>query len=134
MKNQIILKANRTNADHAIGFIGNLPRDKAWTVEVSEYRPRRSIDQNNYLWGICYRTILDSGLRDAGWTADDVHEYLLGEHFGWETIEGMGRKRLRPMRRSSTLNKQEFTDFIAFIHRTMAEKGIYIEEPTGGDE
>ena len=128
MKQSIILKAGRHNADHAIGFIANLPQDKAWTVEISPYAPKRSENQNNYLWGVCYRAVLDSGLREAGWTAEDVHEYFLGEHFGWHTIEGLDRKRIKPTRRSSTLNKQEFTDFIAFIQRTMAEKGVYIPE------
>jgi hypothetical protein len=64
-----------------------------------------------------------------GWDAEDIHEYMLGECFGWETIAGLGRKRLRPLKRSSVLNKQEFSDFVAFIQRRAAEHGVYIPEP-----
>jgi hypothetical protein len=124
---QIVIRNG--NSARAEAFLGMLPRDKTWRVDVNELRPRRSPDQNNYLWGVVYRTVLDTGLREAGWTGDDVHEYFLGEHFGWETIEGLGRKRLRPLRRSSKLNKQEFTDYIAFIQRTMAERGVYVPDP-----
>ena len=89
----------------------------------------RSLEQNAYLWGVVYPTFLkESGLDEQGWRADDVHEYLLGEHFGWETIEGMGRKRMRPLKRSSTLDKMEFVDYVAFIQQKAAELGIYIPD------
>jgi hypothetical protein len=64
-----------------------------------------------------------------GWDAEDVHEYMLGEWSGWEALEGLGRKRLRPLRRSSRLNKQEFADFVDFIQRKAAEHGVFIPDP-----
>jgi len=54
-----------------------------------------------------------------GWTRDDLHEFFLIDHFGYEVHELFGKKRLKPMRRSSRLNKQEFTDFIAHIQQFM---------------
>lgn len=120
------------DSTRACAFLAALPKDRAWRVEVSEWKPLRSEQQNAYLWGVVYRTILDSGLREQGWTADDVHEYLLGEHFGWVELEGLGRRRLKPIRRSSRLNKQEFSDYIAFIQRTMAEKGVYVPDADEG--
>jgi hypothetical protein len=127
----IIMPANRTDAGHATRFLSALALDKPWRVEVSEYRPRRSDEQNRYLWGGVYRTICE---HLEGWETADVHEYCLGECYGWETIEGLGRKRLRPVRRSSKLNKQEFSDYIAFIQRRMAEHGIYIPDPEQNEE
>lgn len=103
-----------------------LDRKKAWEVAIEEKKPKRSEHQNRYLWGVVYKTVCDSL---GGWDADDVHEYCLGECFGWETLEGFGKKRLRPIRRSSKLNKQEFADYVAWIQRHMAEKGIYIPDP-----
>jgi hypothetical protein len=94
--------------------------------QVKDKRPRRSHEQNRYLWGVCYRIVLQ---HLPGWDADDVHEYFLGEHFGWETLEGLGRKRLRAVRRSSRLSVTEFTEFVAFIQRTMAERGVIIPDP-----
>ena len=54
----------------------------------------------------------------------------LGEHFGWETIEGLGKKRLRPLRRSSALTKAEFSEFVGYIQRRAAELGVYIPDPS----
>jgi hypothetical protein len=116
-------------------FIKHLPTDKAWAIEVREYNPRRSDQQNRYLWGVCYATLLNAPAL-AGWDAEDLHEYFLGEHFGWETLEGLGRKRVRPIRRSSRLSKMEFADFIDFIQRKAAEFGVFIPDadPAHWDE
>lgn len=98
---------------------------KAWEVRVEEKKRRRSEQQNRYLFGVVYTEIAK---HLEGWDKDDIHEFCLGEHFGWETVEGFGKKRLRPIRRSSRLNKQEFHDFVSWIQRFMAEKGIYIPD------
>jgi len=89
----------------------------------------RSIEQNRYLWGVCYEMILNNGLKDQGWRNTDLHDYFLGEHFGWETIEGFGRKRMKPIHRSSTLSKMEFVDYVAFVHEKAAGMGIVIPDP-----
>lgn len=90
---------------------------------------KRSLEQNAYLWGVCYEMILESGLREQGWRNTDVHEYFLGEHFGWETLDGLGRKRVRPLNRSSVLTKMEFVDYVAFIQERAAQMGIVIPDP-----
>lgn len=95
-------------------------------VTLADYHSKRSSSQNAYLWGIVYPKILE---HLPGWDTDDIHEYCLGSWSGWETIEGFGRKRLRPLKRSSTLTTVEFTDFIEHIQRTMAEKGIDVPSP-----
>ena len=111
----------------AASLLAALP-GKALRVEYAEAKSKRSNDQNAYLWGLVYPTILQSGQLD-GWTAEDLHEYFLGEIHGWETVEGFGRRRLRPLRRSSRMNKAEFANYVAEIQRRMAELGIYIEDP-----
>ena len=115
------------------GFLARLPTDKAWRVGVQELRKSRSGAQNRYLWGVVYPAILEAGGEAlGGWTADDLHEYFLGEHFGWETIEGFGRRRMKPLRRSSKLTTMEFSDFVASIQRKAAELGIYVPDPNEG--
>jgi hypothetical protein len=103
-----------------------LPQDKAWRVEVHTHQRRRSDQQNRYLWGVVYGEILK---HLQGWDKDDVHEYFLGECFGWEIVEGFGAKRKKPVRRSSKLSKLEFGDYVAFIQRKCAEIGLYIPDP-----
>lgn len=113
-----------------IGVITALDRNKSWSIEIVEWRKPRTHQQNAYLWGVVYPSILEAGGEVlAGWQRDDLHEYFLGECFGWETLQGFGRKRMRPLKRSSALNKQEFTDYLEFISQRCAELGIVIPEP-----
>ena len=114
-------------------LLQRLPVDQQYEVEVRAHKPKRTTSQNAYLWGVVYPHILKAGTQHlAGWEAKDLHEYLLGEHFGWERVEGFGKPRMRPLRRSGRLNKQEFSDFVDFIKRRMAEHGITV--PDAGAE
>ncbi len=98
-------------------------------VTVAEAKRTRSLEQNAYLWGVVYPTILQSSAEMDGWTADDLHELFLGEHYGWQTITGLGRRRMKPINRSSKLTTLQFMDHIAFIQQYMAERGVYIPDP-----
>jgi hypothetical protein len=118
-------------ANAAIRMVQGLSPDKTWAIEITEWRKPRTNQQNAFLWGVAYPAVLEGGgeaLR--GWTRDDLHEYFLGECFGWETIEGFGRKRMRPLKRSSALTKQEFTDYLTFLETRCADMGIVIPEPS----
>lgn len=91
---------------------------------------RRSYEQNAYLWGVVYPSILTQGREQlTNMTADDLHEYFLGEVYGWEEMRCFGRKRLRPKRRSSRLQVSEFSEFVGEITVRMAEIGIQVPEP-----
>jgi len=106
-----------------------LAADRAWRVSIVEHKAKRSDSQNRYLWAI-YTHILEQGGNElAGWTKDDLHEFFLGNHFGWETLSGFGKGRVKPLKRSSGLTKMEFSDFVASIQRFMAERGVYISDP-----
>lgn len=109
-----------------VSYLGTLLRDKNLKVTVAEHRNNRSEQQNRYLWGVCYPAILK---HLPGWDAEDLHEFCLGQWSGWEVLEGLGRKRLKPLRRSSKLTTVEFMEFVDHIQRTMAEKGIYVPDP-----
>ena len=102
----------------------------SWQVSIEAFKPKRSDAQNRFLHGVVYPSILEGGgemLR--GWTKQDLHEYFLIEMWGSEIIEGFGRKRHKPLKRSSKLTKQEFSDYLAFIEVRCAEMGIHIPEP-----
>ena len=111
-------------------FLESCLPGKRLRVTVEQYRRRRSDPQNSYLWAAVYPTIIRAGGEElGGWTPEDLHEYFLGNWAGWETLEGFGKKRLRPMRRSSTLTTVEFNDFVASIQRKCAEHGWYVPDP-----
>jgi hypothetical protein len=92
-------------------------------------KPRRSNDQNALLWALYGDVLSQGGEMLRGWTKDDLHEFALGEHFGWDEHKAFGRTRLKPKRRSSRLSKTEFTDFLDAFVRLMAEHGIVLELP-----
>ena len=60
------------------------------------------------------------------------YEYFLGEIYGWETLQGFGRKRLKPVKRSSRMTKTEFMDYLEQISQRCANMGIVIPEPSYG--
>lgn len=109
-----------------VRFVQSLPDSKAWKVEIAQYARRRSDEQNRYLWGVVYPAF-ERALE--GWDKEDIHEYLLGEHFGWQRLEGMGRAKVKPIKRSSKLTKAEFADYVDFCQRKGAEHGIYVPDP-----
>lgn len=109
-----------------VDVLEDLPADQGFRLEIHEHKSTRSLKQNAYLWGVVYPAIAQ---HLQGWESADIHEYCLGEYFGWETISGLGKKRLRPLRRSSKLSKLEFMNYIEFIQRRMAEHGIVIPDP-----
>ena len=111
-------------------MVSRLDPAQSWQITVEAFKPKRSDQQNAFLWGLVYPSILEGGgeaLR--GWTTADLHEYFLIEAWGSEVIEGFGRKRHKPLRRSSKLTKQEFSDYLAIIEAKCAELGIHIPEP-----
>ena len=111
-------------------MVSRLDPAQSWQITVEAFKPKRSDQQNAFLWGVVYPSVLEGGgeaLR--GWTTNDLHEYFLIEAWGSEVIEGFGRKRHKPLRRSSKLTKQEFSDYLAIIEATCAELGIHIPEP-----
>lgn len=117
-------------ANAAIRMVQGLSSDKTWAIEVTEWKKPRTNQQNAFLWGVAYPAILEGGGEAlAGWTRDDLHEYFLGECFGWETLEGFGRKRMRPLKRSSALTKQEFSEYLNFLEGRCMDMGITIPEP-----
>lgn len=107
-------------------FLAQALPGKPLRVTVEEYRKRRSDEQNKFWWGVVVKTFCD---HLPGWEPEDVHTYLCGEHFGWERIEGMGRVKMRPVKRSSRLNKLEFSELVAKAQKLAAEHGFYVPDP-----
>jgi len=111
-------------------FVEEVDAEKAWRLTVEEMSSTRSTAQNSFLWGVVYPALLEGSDLLKGWQATDLHEFFLGEMWGWEVIEGFGRKRMRPVRRSSTMNKTQFSDYISFIEQRALDMGIVIPNPT----
>lgn len=103
------------------------------TLKTILKKSRRTNDQNALLWALYDDVLKQGGETLGGWTRDDLHEYCLGEYHGWEKHEAFGRTRMKPKKRSSRLTKLEFSDFVEFIVRRMAEHGIVLDLPGESD-
>jgi hypothetical protein len=92
-------------------------------------KSRRTTEQNKLLWALYDDAIKQGGEALGGWDRKDVHEFLLGEYWGWDECTALGRTRLKPKKRSSRLTKNEFSDFVAFVVQKFAEHGVVLELP-----
>lgn len=122
----MILRTDREVDRFAVMLKARIAARGPQRAEHEDWKPRRSDAQNRYLHGVVYPAFLTAL---EGWTRDDVHEFLLGEHFGWERLEGFGRPRVKPLKRSSRLSKTEFSEYVAFCQQKAAEHGIFIPDP-----
>lgn len=99
----------------------------------------RTSQQNRYLFGACYPPVADA----MGYDVEDIHEYMLGRHFGWVDVKVPKTPRnpegveSRPFRTTTTdehgkrslLSKAEFAKFVETVHRIAAHTGVFIAEP-----
>ena len=107
----------------------SLPQ-KPFAVTVEVWKKPRTNQQNAFLWGVAYPAILEGGGEALkGWSRDDIHEYMTGEFGGWEVLEGFGRKRMRPVLRSSRMTKEQFSEYLDWLGAKCADMGIVIPEP-----
>jgi len=104
-----------------------LSKENNFPVEViiRKWKPRRTDQQNRYLWGVVYGIIS----QETGNDVNDLHLYFLGEFFGWEDYEVMGMTRKRPRETSSKQIKARFSEYLEFVISKAASLGIVIPPP-----
>ena len=129
MNEQRIIINKGGDMTRAFAVIQALVRDGATEINIKPYKAKRTTDQNSLLWAIYGEIIKRGGETMAGWDKDDLHELFLQLHFGSKVLTLGKHKKRTALRRSSKLNKQEFSDFVEFIVRYMAELGVYIQLP-----
>jgi len=126
-------------ADNLRAFVLAAVPGKRIRVTVEQYRKRRSDEQNAYLFGVAYKALCDA----TGYDVADVHEFLLGEHFGWtdkrvpksrKFPDGIERVPVRSTTRDasgkrSVLTTMEFAEYVDHVQRFAAQHGIFIADP-----
>jgi hypothetical protein len=101
-------------------------------VELVIRKPLRSLEANNYLWGVCY-PLIQAGWSEAGkaYPVDALHQYYAEKYLppdfsvviNGETVVGRGR--------TSRLPSTEFYDFVEAIRtdETVLALGVVIPDP-----
>jgi len=85
-------------------------------ITVQYKKPKRSIQQNNYYWGV----VLSMMCSESGYTASELHEILKGEILGYKEIEFNDRKHLIP-KSTTKLTTSEMEDYLEHCRRIGAE-------------
>jgi hypothetical protein len=115
--------------ERAHKLLDDLDQGKAWTVAVKPYRKKRSNSQNAYYWAALVNEIA----LETGHDANEVHEFLLGECFGWQESEVFGRRKVRPSRTSSQLNVNQFSSYCQWVQAWASKNlGMVLEDPPEG--
>jgi hypothetical protein len=92
-------------------------------VTVVEHGEKRSVAQNNWLWGVCYPAIADHCGYDFH-EHETLHYDLLAVRFGTVTVTPLipgVAPRTKPARTSSELSTKEFADYMEWLVRFAAE-------------
>lgn len=105
-------------------------------VSCGPWKPTRSNEQNALLFGVVYPPIAEA----MGYSVEDIHEYMLGRHFGWvdakvpktpRNPEGLESRPFRTTTRDengkrNVLKKDEFSKFLDTVERIAAQAGVFV--------
>lgn len=139
MSDEFTLPKGTRNLSRIVAFLSALSTKKAWRITICEERSERSTQQCRYLNGVAYKLIGEK----TGYERDDVSEFCCGTYWGWKQVrvpktpsnpQGIEDKPIRTtttddMDKRSVLSTSEFMDYVAFVQRFAASKGIMIPDP-----
>jgi len=124
----------------AIALLESLDEETAWKMTLEPAKRERSDAQNNYLWAVPNKMISEL----TGYEAEEVHEYLCGQYWGWKdkrvpktprNPEGVESVPVRTTTRNEqgkrdVLKAQAFSDYVDFVQRFAAKKlNLIIPDP-----
>jgi len=97
--------------------------DKRIELVLRKKQSQRSINQNNYYWGVVVRILADF----CGYTDDEMHQALKIEFLSTKIADDKGLMRVGS---TAKLNTDEFVQYTNNIVRWAAETyGVFIPDP-----
>jgi len=102
---------------------------------------QRSLEQNAYLWGVAYKTVIDclpaSSVNAVTINPEYWHEFFCELYFGTVEIGFPGSGKTRAKRTTTTdergkrnvISTTEFMDFVTCMQAKCAEHGITVLSP-----
>lgn len=123
-------------ADNSYEFLSafRVHEGKKVTVSVEEFINKRSIRQNDYIWGSVYEEALD-GFRDLGWEIDKdgVHSHFAKMFLTVPVFNKDGERVTDKILSTAKLNKVQFTLYIEQIAKYCAEHLSVVISPPNSD-
>jgi hypothetical protein len=106
-------------------LLTNLDRFIVITIEAR--KKLRSNSQNAYYWGVVIDRLFN-GLKELGYSKDEIHEILKVKFNGVKEVNIGGETILIP-RTTTKMNTKEFMEYIEAIQRWAAKLNIDIPSP-----
>jgi len=98
---------NDSTKQRILEAIAKLDTSKDWSLTLGPWKDKRSLDQNARLW-----KLHSMAAEITGHSPEEMHEFALCRHFGYEEKSCGGIVRRIPLKRSSTRDKAEFSAFM----------------------
>lgn len=139
MSHEFVLPKGIRNLTKIVAFLSGLSASRSWRITIAEERSTRSIQQCRYLNGVAYKLLGEK----TGYERDDISEFMCGTYWGWKQVkvpktpsnpQGVDDQPIRTtttddMGNRNVLTTTEFMDFVAFVQRFGASKGVFIPDP-----
>lgn len=109
------------NLSSLISKLKQLDFNKMWKIEIKEGKHNRSVDQNKYLWHL-YRILGDY----LGYDPEELHELLTYRYLREEKT--VKNEKIIVIARTSTLNTQEFNDYVKQVKFFASEYGCKLPD------
>lgn len=101
-------------------------------VDVVQWKKKRTLKQNAYLWSTVYPTIIKYIKDNTGqdFTVKNLHNKYKKQYLGYEVCKIPGMEELIKLRSSTELDTEEFWgQLIEHICREWGELGLFIPMP-----
>lgn len=105
----------------AADVVRALPLDKPWRIAITEYRSRRTAEQNKLLWAIY--TAMTEG---TGYTSSELHEAMKRKFLAPKVVK-VGTMEVEIPGSSRELDTKEFSEFVERVAQFASEElGIVV--------
>lgn len=106
-------------------YMQSLPEGKSYDVSVKVHRSKRSNPQNAWYW-----TIVGIVAKETDNDKEVIHRLFKKMFIGYD-VKVVGNERIAVVRSSSTLNTEEFSEYLSKVEAFVAQElGILLPDPS----
>ena len=114
--------------DHIFAVLSALSQTHDWSIEIKQWRDKRSNAQLAYF----YAGIVNPICEETGNEVQDIHDFLCGEYWGWHEVKVMGQRKKKPVQTLTSpepVSVENMVNFCEWCVMRMANEGIILEPP-----
>ena len=120
--------AKGMNRDGFKDMIDTLDYNRDWRIKVVQWREKRSNAQLAYF----YAGIVHPVCEITGNDQQDIHDFICGEYWGWESRKIMGQVKKKPIRTLTSpepATVEEMVNLCEWAVMRFSHEGIVLEPP-----